>query len=46
MASESSFDIVSEFDRQELVNAIDIALREITNRFDLAERNKIGRAHV
>ncbi|OIP96591.1 YajQ family cyclic di-GMP-binding protein [Candidatus Wirthbacteria bacterium CG2_30_54_11] len=37
MASESSFDIVSEFDRQELVNAIDIALREITNRFDLKD---------
>ncbi len=39
MASESSFDIVSEFDHQELVNAIDIALREITNRFDLKGTN-------
>jgi len=37
MASECSFDIVSEFDRQELVNAIDIALREVTNRFDLKD---------
>ncbi|HNT29374.1 MAG TPA: YajQ family cyclic di-GMP-binding protein [bacterium] len=35
MASESSFDVVSEFDRQELVNAIDIARREISNRYDL-----------
>lgn len=37
MASTYSFDIVSEFDRQELVNAIDQARREITNRYDLKD---------
>ena len=37
MASEFSFDIVSEFDRQELQNAVDQALREIQNRFDLKD---------
>jgi uncharacterized protein YajQ (UPF0234 family) len=35
MASTYSFDIVSDFDRQELVNAIDQARREIGNRYDL-----------
>ncbi len=30
-----SFDVVSEFDEQELRNAVDQANREITNRFDL-----------
>ena len=35
MASEFSFDVVSQFDRQELVNAIDQAMREITTRYDL-----------
>lgn len=34
MASESSFDIVSEMNWQELANAIDQAQREIGNRFD------------
>lgn len=34
MASESSFDVVSEFDRQELVNAVDQARREMSTRFD------------
>ncbi|WP_204139476.1 YajQ family cyclic di-GMP-binding protein [Halomicronema sp. CCY15110] len=37
MASNYSFDVVSEFDRQELVNAIDQASREITNRYDLKD---------
>jgi len=37
MAGESSFDVVSEFDRQELVNAIDQALREIHTRYDLKD---------
>ena len=37
MASTYSFDIVSEFDRQELVNAIDQARREITTRYDLKD---------
>ncbi|MGL5082190.1 MAG: YajQ family cyclic di-GMP-binding protein [Microcoleaceae cyanobacterium] len=35
--STSSFDIVSEFDRQELVNAIDQTMREITTRYDLKD---------
>jgi cyclic-di-GMP-binding protein len=37
MASTFSFDIVSDFDRQELVNAIDQTSREITNRYDLKD---------
>lgn len=37
MASTSSFDIVSDFDRQELVNAIDQAKREISGRYDLKD---------
>lgn len=35
MAKECSFDVVSEFDRQELVNAVDQTKRELTSRFDL-----------
>jgi uncharacterized protein YajQ (UPF0234 family) len=35
MPAEASFDIVSEFDRQELVNAVDQADREIQQRYDL-----------
>ncbi len=31
---EFSFDVVSQFDRQELVNAVDQALREVATRFD------------
>jgi cyclic-di-GMP-binding protein len=34
MAAESSFDVVSEFDQQELVNALDQTRREIATRFD------------
>jgi uncharacterized protein YajQ (UPF0234 family) len=34
MAQEYSFDVVSKFDRQELVNAVDQAQREINTRFD------------
>ncbi|MEI7474928.1 MAG: YajQ family cyclic di-GMP-binding protein [bacterium] len=37
MAKDASFDIVSEFDKQELVNAIDQAKREINSRFDLKD---------
>jgi uncharacterized protein YajQ (UPF0234 family) len=37
MAAESTFDIVSEFDRQELLNAIDQTLREVRTRFDLKD---------
>jgi hypothetical protein len=39
MPAESSFDIVSEFDRQELVNVVDQALREVRSRFDLKDSN-------
>jgi uncharacterized protein YajQ (UPF0234 family) len=34
MASTISFDVVSEFDRQELVNAIDQVRREVATRYD------------
>lgn len=34
MAGEVSFDVVSEFDRQELLNALDQARREIGTRYD------------
>ena len=37
MAAESTFDIVSEFDRQELVNAVDQTLREVRTRYDLKD---------
>ncbi|MBD2119925.1 YajQ family cyclic di-GMP-binding protein [Trichocoleus sp. FACHB-262] len=37
MAATSSFDVVSDFDRQELVNAIDQTIREIKSRFDLKD---------
>lgn len=36
-AGDFSFDVVSQFDRQELVNAIDQATREIHTRFDLKD---------
>jgi uncharacterized protein YajQ (UPF0234 family) len=35
MASDSSFDVVSEINRPELVNAIDQVTRELTTRYDL-----------
>ncbi len=37
MASTYSFDIVSDFDQQELVNAIDQTVREIKSRYDLKD---------
>lgn len=37
MAKECSFDIVSEFDKQELVNAVDQVKREVSSRFDLKD---------
>ncbi|MCM1984850.1 YajQ family cyclic di-GMP-binding protein [Lyngbya confervoides] len=37
MASNFTFDIVSDFDHQELVNAIDQAQREIKTRYDLKD---------
>jgi cyclic-di-GMP-binding protein len=37
MPAESTFDIVSEFDRQELVNAVDQTQREARTRYDLKD---------
>ncbi len=37
MASTYSFDIVSDFDRQELVNAVDQTVREVSSRYDLKD---------
>ena len=34
MAGDASFDVVSDFDRQELVNALDQVRREVTSRYD------------
>ena len=39
MAKDCSFDIVSEFDKQELVNAVDQVKRELTTRFNLKGTN-------
>ncbi len=39
MAKDCSFDIVSEFDKQELVNAVDQVKRELSSRFDLKGSN-------
>jgi uncharacterized protein YajQ (UPF0234 family) len=37
MAATYSFDIVSDFDRQELVNAVDQTVRDIKSRYDLKD---------
>ena len=39
MAKDSSFDIVSDYDKQELINALDQVKRELTTRFDLKDSN-------
>lgn len=39
MAKDCSFDIVSEFDKQELVNAVDQVKRDLNSRFDLKNSN-------
>lgn len=39
MAKDCSFDIVSEYNKQELVNAVDQVKRELTTRFDLKDSN-------
>ncbi|MCM1266130.1 MAG: YajQ family cyclic di-GMP-binding protein [Candidatus Gastranaerophilales bacterium] len=39
MAKDCSFDIVSEYDKQELVNAIDQVKRDLQSRFDLKNSN-------
>ena len=36
-SAESTFDIVSQFDEQELVNALDQARREVETRYDLKD---------
>jgi uncharacterized protein YajQ (UPF0234 family) len=37
MADDCSFDIVSQFDEQELINAIDQTRREVKTRYDLKD---------
>jgi cyclic-di-GMP-binding protein len=37
MAASYSFDVVSDFDQQELVNAVDQARRELETRYDLKD---------
>lgn len=37
MAKDASFDIVSEFDRQELLNALEQTKKDISSRFDLKD---------
>ncbi len=39
MADTFSFDVVSDFDRQELVNAVDQLRREVSQRYDLKDSN-------
>lgn len=39
MAKDCSFDVVSEFDKQELVNAVDQVKRDLVSRFDLKNSN-------
>jgi len=39
MAKDCSFDVVSEFDKQELLNAVDQTKRELISRFDLKDSN-------
>ncbi len=39
MAETFSFDVVSDFDRQELVNAVDQVRRDVGTRYDLKDSN-------
>ena len=39
MAKDCSFDVVSEFNKQELLNALDQVKRDISSRFDLKDSN-------
>lgn len=41
MASSSSFDVVSEFDYQEMVNTVDQVRREIKGRYDLKDTKTV-----
>jgi len=45
MAADCSFDIVSQFDEQELVNALDQTRREVQTRYDLKDtKTEIARS--
>jgi uncharacterized protein YajQ (UPF0234 family) len=49
MAADSSFDVVSDFDQQELVNALDQVRREIATRFDFKGSRctlELGKAEI
>ncbi len=49
MAGESSFDVVSDFDQQELVNALDQVRREIGTRYDFKGSRctlELGKAEI
>ena len=39
MADTYSFDVVSDFDRQELVNTVDQVRRDVSQRYDLKDSN-------
>ncbi|WP_353259904.1 YajQ family cyclic di-GMP-binding protein [Prochlorothrix hollandica] len=41
MASSCSFDVVSDFDYQEMVNTVDQVRREIKGRYDLKDTNTV-----
>jgi len=41
MAKDESFDVVSEFDQQEMVNAVDQTKRDIQARFDLKDSGSV-----
>ena len=41
MADTFSFDVVSDFDRQELVNAVDQVRREVGQRYDLKDSGTV-----
>ncbi|OGI02562.1 MAG: YajQ family cyclic di-GMP-binding protein [Candidatus Melainabacteria bacterium GWF2_37_15] len=41
MAKDESFDVVSEFDAQEMVNAVDQTKRELQTRFDLKDSGSV-----
>jgi uncharacterized protein YajQ (UPF0234 family) len=43
MAAESTFDIVSEFDWQELVNTVDQTQRDVRTRYDLRTAKRKSR---
>ena len=49
MAGDSTFDVVSDFDQQELVNALDQVRREIATRYDFKGSRcslELGKAEV